>query len=613
MRRLLLMSALVLMGTWGAVAATGRQEVVVANPATRLSVILPVDATAVLQAAFDSDREEVVIGKAGSPWIVDPLFIRKPKKVVFEPGVELIAKRGAFKGKNDRLLTLVNVTNVTFVGNGATLRLWAEDYADPRRYEKSEHRHAVALYGCANVTIENLNLVASGGDGVYIGASKPGNLPCRDIVIRNCVCDANRRQGISVISAENLLIENCVLKNTHGTAPKDGIDFEPNQPVNRFVNCVVRNCTFENNAGYSVEVALQHSDATTVPCDIVVENCRATGDLGAIKLRTRVGAGGKPTGRVLVRDCTFARTGLAPIWTIQNPPEAIDLRFERCTFDGFGADDAQVPFILQEAPFGTDPVPAKPFLSAVRVKGLGEPPKEIVDRFGDDPPVVPDFSKTEVVDAHPGELTAGSPLTIRYHAKFVVYADAPREIVLKVARKTGKKGLFGFSAGSVPVREDADGTIRFTAPSRGFYPVEAFYGKDAFSLLAANAPVALDCSGAKVFQTRWGRDDVAANFHSEGGTVYLPLRRGQTAELRVAGMVPQQSVAVSVVRPDGTCEFEDPSVRFWTRRTVRAGEDGLWKVSFGKPASGNLENFRLGIRDVPALVFLTPDRYWYFD
>ena len=80
-------------------------------------------------------------------------------------------------------------------------------------------------------------------------------------------------------------------------------------------------------------------------------------------------------------------------------------------------------------------------------------------------------------------------------------------------------GQFGFSAGSVPVREDADGTIRFTAPSRGFYPVEAFYGKDALSLLAANAPVALDCSGAKVFQTRWGRDDVAANFHSEGGTV----------------------------------------------------------------------------------------------
>ena len=104
MRRLLLMSALVLMGTWGAVAATGRQEVVVANPATRLSVVLPVDATAVLQAAFDSDREEVVIGKAGSPWIVDPLFIRKPKKVVFEPGVELIAKRdGLFLADTQRL------------------------------------------------------------------------------------------------------------------------------------------------------------------------------------------------------------------------------------------------------------------------------------------------------------------------------------------------------------------------------------------------------------------------------------------------------------------------------------------------------------------------------
>ena len=93
----------------------------------------------------------------------------------------------------------------------------------------------------------------------------------------------------------------------------------------------------------------------------------------------------------------------------------------------------------------------------------------------------------------------------------------------------------------------------------------------------------------------------------------LNASEDRPAELRVAGMVPQQSVAVSVVRPDGTCEFEDPAVRFWTRRTVRAEADGLWKVSFDKPASGNLENFRFGVRGVPALVFLTSERYWYFD
>lgn len=571
------------------------------------------DPTAVLQEAFDSDLEEVVVSKAGSPWIVDPLFIRRSKKVIFEPGAELVARRGAFKGKDDRLLTLVDVTNVTLVGNGATLRMWASDYADPKAYEKSEHRHALALYGCANVTIKGLNLVASGGDGIYIGASKPGNAPCRDIVIRSCVCDENRRQGISVISAENLLIEDCILKNTHGTAPKDGIDFEPNKPFNRFVNCRVRNCTFENNAGYSIEVALQHSDATTAPCDIVVENCRATGDLGAVKLRTRVGTGGKPTGRVLVRDCTFARMGFAPIWTIQNPPGAIDLRFERCTFDGFAPEDAQMPFILQEAPFGANPVPAKPEMVDVCVKGGEGRPEHVVDRFGDDPPIVPDFAKATVADAHPGEMAGCSPLAIRYHAKFVVYADSPREIILKVRRKTGKKGKFGFSAGSIPVREESDGTVRFTPPAKGFYALEAFYGKDSLSLLKANAPVALDCSGAKVFQTRWGRDDVAANFQSEGGMVYLPLRRGQVAELRFAGMAPQQSVAVSVTRPDGTPEFGDASLRFWTRRTVRAEADGLWKVSFDKPASGNLENFRFGVRGVPALVFLTSERYWYFD
>ena len=68
-----------------------------------------------------------------------------------------------------------------------------------------------------------------------------------------------------------------------------------------------------------------------------------------------------------------------------------------------------------------------------------------------------------------------------------------------------------------------------------------------------------------------------------------------------------------MTRPDGTPEFGDASLRFWTRRTVRAKADGLWKVAFDKPASGNLENFRFGVRGVPALVFLTPERYWHFD
>jgi hypothetical protein len=86
------------------------------------------------------------------------------------------------------------------------------------------------------------------GDGIYLGVGQRG-VPCTDILIRAVLCDRSHRQGISVISAENVLMENCVLRGTSGTPPMAEIDFEPNEPGERIANCVMRNCTVADNAG----------------------------------------------------------------------------------------------------------------------------------------------------------------------------------------------------------------------------------------------------------------------------------------------------------------------------------------------------------------------------
>ena len=573
----------------------------------------PEDSTASLQAALDSGLPEIVIDRRESPWVTRPLFVRSNQRIVFEQGAEILAKRGEFKDPRSRLFALIGVTNVTFVGNGAKVKMWANDYANAKKYTRSEHRHAIGAYGCADVTIEGLSLVESGGDGIYLGSGKPDKVPNRNIVIRNCICDGNRRQGLSVISAENLLVEGCVFRNTHGTAPKDGIDFEPNHPSERFLNCVVRNCTFENNAGYSLEFAFQHFTSATKPVDIIIENCRAVGDLGAVKLRTRVPTSSReyPQGRVLLRDCVFSRCVSAPVWTIQNPEGAISLEFERCTFDTFAEDRPDLPLIMQEAPFPDDPVPAEPKFTEVKVVDAVGHQKRTVDRFGDEPAVVPDFTNAKVVDPHPGEMSAGNSLAIRYHAKFIVYADSPREIMFRFRwAKEGKKGRFGFKSEAGKISESSDGTVRFQPKAKGFHVLEAFYGKDAVIFEGANAPVALDCSGARVFQTRWGRDDIAANFLASGGSIHLPLKAGDSADLRFAGCCPDQAVAVSIMDPAGTKVFSDEMVVFWKNFKVEAKTDGLWKVTFAEPTNGKLWDFRFGIRGVPSLVFLTPDRYW---
>ena len=125
--------------------------------------------------------------------------------------------------------------------------------------------HVLNFHGCTNVTVAGLTLAESGGDGIYLGAGRNGATN-RNVVIRDVVCDRNYRQGISVITAENLLIENCILRDTGGTAPQAGIDFEP-QPPHRTAGptAVMRGCTIEDNQGYALHVYAGHLDATSAP------------------------------------------------------------------------------------------------------------------------------------------------------------------------------------------------------------------------------------------------------------------------------------------------------------------------------------------------------------
>jgi hypothetical protein len=198
----------------------------------------PEESTAALQAAIDSGAKKVVIERMPSPWIVDPLRLADDQELHFEPGAEVLAKQGSFRGSADSLFSAAGKKNIKLVGPGATLRMRRADYDGPD-YKHAEWRHVLKFHGCTGITIEGLTLAESGGDGIYLGAG-PGGAPCKDVVIRDVICDRNYRQGISVISAENLLIERCVLKGTAGTPPAAGIDFEPNRANERLVNCVMQ-------------------------------------------------------------------------------------------------------------------------------------------------------------------------------------------------------------------------------------------------------------------------------------------------------------------------------------------------------------------------------------
>jgi hypothetical protein len=302
------------------------------------------DVTDTLQAAIDSKAKTPIIPYMGQAWIVRPLNLRSDLEIVFEPGVLVLAKRGEFKGKGDSLFTASEVTNLTLRGYGTTLRMRKKDYQNPP-YEKAEWRHALVIRGCENVLIEGLRIESSGGDGIMIDGGGKG-VCSKDVTVRSVVCFDNHRQGMSVTSVQNLLVEGCSLTGTSGTAPESGVDIEPDSPDQRLVKCVFRNCLFENNSGNAAAIYLKNQTSESEPVSITFENCVArmgkAGDLPDVVRAQGLGGWGGfaigairdngPKGLIELINCVTENTGREGARIYDNSSQSVKLRFVRCSF-----------------------------------------------------------------------------------------------------------------------------------------------------------------------------------------------------------------------------------------------------------------------------------------
>lgn len=236
------------------------------------------DATDALQKAIDSGAKKVVVDKQAGPWNVKTIVLRNDMELVLQEGAEILAKQGEFKNKGDVLIRVQNVKNVAIrgEGKGATIRMRKQEYWN-EPYEKSEWRHGVSILSSENVTLENLTIAETGGDGVYLGVSG-GNgksIPCKNITMKNVDCVANNRQGVSVISVDGLLMEDCLLRDTIGTAPEAGIDFEPNKKEEQITNVVMRRVKCINNHGDGVAFYLVNLRDWGAKLSFTIEDCES--------------------------------------------------------------------------------------------------------------------------------------------------------------------------------------------------------------------------------------------------------------------------------------------------------------------------------------------------
>jgi hypothetical protein len=143
-------------------------------------------------------------------------------------------------------------------------------------YTSGEFRHCLNIAGANNVTITGIACNNSGGDGLYIGEGRQGF--SSNVTVSQSTFDNNRRQGFSLISGKNILIDSCTFSNTNGTAPEAGIDIEPNVPSNVLQNIVFTNNTSTGNHGHGFMTTIDNLNSSSAPISVTISNHSTSGN-----------------------------------------------------------------------------------------------------------------------------------------------------------------------------------------------------------------------------------------------------------------------------------------------------------------------------------------------
>jgi Right handed beta helix region len=145
--------------------------------------------------------------------------------------------------KKYSILSISGVSNVTVTGG--TL----EGDLNEHKGESGEWGFGIRIdKHASHIVVSGLLAKNMWGDGFYVeGAS--------DVSFCSVTADGNRRQGVSVIAADGLLVLNSTFKNTRGTRPGAGIDFEPDDPDQEINNVQIEKSQFLDNAGPGVLIA----------------------------------------------------------------------------------------------------------------------------------------------------------------------------------------------------------------------------------------------------------------------------------------------------------------------------------------------------------------------
>jgi polygalacturonase len=204
------------------------------------------DDTAAIQAAIDAvgGTKGTVVVPNGT-YLIDAAGqerIKLKSDMVLKLSDRAMLKAIPTDATSYALLTIADASNVWVIGG--TL----EGERDRHKGKSGEWGMGISIgEGAKHITIMSLTSRKMWGDGFYVKGAE-------DVRFCGVTADANRRQGLSIIDADGLLVLKSVFKNTRGTRPSAGIDFEPNKESQEISNVRIESSKFLDNAGAGILV-----------------------------------------------------------------------------------------------------------------------------------------------------------------------------------------------------------------------------------------------------------------------------------------------------------------------------------------------------------------------
>lgn len=169
-----------------------------------------------------------------------------------ENGLLLKSNTELFFDKKSKLILLPNdkthygMLTLKKVKNIIVYNPHLEGDRDEHLSKEGQWGMGIRIHDSQHIKVYNSNIYNMWGDGIYITSYSNTN-KSNDILIKYGLINNVRRNGISIISGQNIIIDSIQIANTNGHKPASGIDIEPNTKNDVLKNINIKNVFTYNN------------------------------------------------------------------------------------------------------------------------------------------------------------------------------------------------------------------------------------------------------------------------------------------------------------------------------------------------------------------------------